>query len=536
MASNVIVKQHIDDFLVTNTLADAQSALGIDLDVTTVVRANSAHWGEFDQAALDLKVNRNNPVFTGLLSAVGPMVITANTSINALKITQLGTGSALVVEDIANDSTPFVVTSGGNVGVGKMPTDKFEVQSGGNIARFTGTGGLEHNGISIDNALASNTITKSGYVDFRNENNVTVSRLNGNINTDGSSDIVVQTTPSGDRTIPRISEKVIIKGNGNVGIGMLSPTSKLHVDGDITCNSLNLNNSLSIKNLSFYRDSTIVIPSSARVFFGNDFENSDTFFIQRINTASNKTDIRICLGDDPQATSPIADTITIGVSSGNPSWFIPWQPKIVFSSNGFISCFGDYTPSQHMPLTAQPAMPVNPEHLTTKKYVDRQLTPAGAIMTFAMSAAPSGWLYCDGRPVSRTGYSRLFAAIGTTYGAGDGSNTFNLPDLRGEFIRGWDDGRGIDSGRTFGSTQKGTITIVDPNLNSLNVAGIYSQYEYNTNNFAPVAGYDIVNISDYAGVYRAHIPGTGFGALETNGFSQGATRPRNIALYYCIKD
>ena len=69
------------------------------------------------------------------------------------------------------------------------------------------------------------------------------------------------------------------------------------------------------------------------------------------------------------------------------------------------------------------------------------------------TSLPTGWLKANGAAVSRTTYSNLFAAIGTTYGVGDGSTTFNIPDLRGEFIRGWDDGRGVDSGRTLGSWQ-----------------------------------------------------------------------------------
>jgi microcystin-dependent protein len=62
--------------------------------------------------------------------------------------------------------------------------------------------------------------------------------------------------------------------------------------------------------------------------------------------------------------------------------------------------------------------------------------PAGVIMLFAGSVPPAGWLSCDGRAMSRTSYARLFAAIGTAYGAGDGSTTFNLPDFRGMFPRG----------------------------------------------------------------------------------------------------
>jgi microcystin-dependent protein len=77
----------------------------------------------------------------------------------------------------------------------------------------------------------------------------------------------------------------------------------------------------------------------------------------------------------------------------------------------------------------------------------------GMVAAFAMSWAPQGWLKCNGAAVSRTTYAQLFAWLGTHYGAGDGSTTFNLPDMRGLFPRGWDDGRGLDPGRAFGVYQ-----------------------------------------------------------------------------------
>lgn len=80
--------------------------------------------------------------------------------------------------------------------------------------------------------------------------------------------------------------------------------------------------------------------------------------------------------------------------------------------------------------------------------------PAGAISAFAMSTVPTGWLECDGSAVSRITYGALYQAIGVTYGAGDGSTTFNLPDLRGIFIRGWSHGSSVDSGRAIGTLQQ----------------------------------------------------------------------------------
>ena len=78
--------------------------------------------------------------------------------------------------------------------------------------------------------------------------------------------------------------------------------------------------------------------------------------------------------------------------------------------------------------------------------------PAGAIMDFAGSAAPTGWLLCYGQAESRTTYADLFMAIGTTYGAGDGSTTFNLPDCRGRVAAGKDNMGGVSADRLTNQT------------------------------------------------------------------------------------
>jgi len=75
------------------------------------------------------------------------------------------------------------------------------------------------------------------------------------------------------------------------------------------------------------------------------------------------------------------------------------------------------------------------------------LSPTGIIVPFGGSAAPTGWLLCYGQAVSRTTYADLFTAIGTTFGIGDGSTTFNVPDLRGRVGVGLDNMGGSDAGR-----------------------------------------------------------------------------------------
>lgn len=82
----------------------------------------------------------------------------------------------------------------------------------------------------------------------------------------------------------------------------------------------------------------------------------------------------------------------------------------------------------------------------------QQILP-GVMFPFASDVVPFGYLECNGAAVSRTTYSNLYVVIGTRWGVGDGSTTFNLPETRGEFLRGWDHGRGIDATRTFASAQ-----------------------------------------------------------------------------------
>lgn len=103
--------------------------------------------------------------------------------------------------------------------------------------------------------------------------------------------------------------------------------------------------------------------------------------------------------------------------------------------------------------------PVSNTDAANKEYVDAAVagvsaaTPSGVTAWFAASTPPAGWFECNGQAVSRTTYSSLFTAISTTFGVGDGSTTFNVPDMRGYFARGWDNGRGTDPGRTFGTNQ-----------------------------------------------------------------------------------
>ena len=89
---------------------------------------------------------------------------------------------------------------------------------------------------------------------------------------------------------------------------------------------------------------------------------------------------------------------------------------------------------------------------------DSVLTPAGVISMFGGAAAPTGWLLCNGAAVSREDYVSLFEAIGTSYGTGDGSTTFNVPDLQLRFARGAGSGSAVGEATTT-NTHEHTVTV-----------------------------------------------------------------------------
>ena len=177
-------------------------------------------------------------------------------------------------------------------------------------------------------------------------------------------------------------------------------------------------------------------------------------------------------------------------------------------------------------------------------------TPVGVVLPFAGNVAPGGYLLCDGQAVSRETYSTLFSVIGITFGSGNGSTTFNVPDLRGEFIRGLDGGRGVDSGRVLGSAQGSanlshthTGTTASGGPTSTGSAGLHRH----TVPTRPGSGSNQFEVSsDYGGndIYGRDTSETGNHShsisphshtMSLNNSGGTEARPRNIALNHIIK-
>ena len=163
--------------------------------------------------------------------------------------------------------------------------------------------------------------------------------------------------------------------------------------------------------------------------------------------------------------------------------------------------------------------------------------PTGAVFYFAANTAPTGFLKCDGTAVSRNNYAALFAVTGTTYGVGNGNTTFNLPDLRGEFIRGWDDGRGVDASRAFGSAQ-GYATAKPQTTAATRLLGDGTTTTIDASTTNPSAiGFTRVSKTT-EGVTAGTIDSTGSGQeidVLQGVTGDAETRPRNVALLACIK-
>jgi len=158
--------------------------------------------------------------------------------------------------------------------------------------------------------------------------------------------------------------------------------------------------------------------------------------------------------------------------------------------------------------------------------------PIGAVFHFAASTAPIGYLKCNGDTVTdgvgtvqsvTANFSALYAVLSSTYGAPG-----KLPDLRGEFIRGWDDGKGTDSGRVFGSSQLDALQ---------NIQGVLANmWGFGGGGTSGALSSSVSGSSNQPGSGGGGSRDVSFNASGSSGARTATeTRPRNIALLACIK-
>jgi microcystin-dependent protein len=148
--------------------------------------------------------------------------------------------------------------------------------------------------------------------------------------------------------------------------------------------------------------------------------------------------------------------------------------------------------------------------------------PKGTVIAFAGNSAPAGYLICNGAAVSRTTYAGLFAVIGTTYGAGDGSTTFNLPDLTDKFIQG--------SG-TAGTVKAAGLPNIEGTFYSSHGEGMIGKET------GPFKGTDAGSYGFDSGGNQEHGITVTFDASRSNSIYGNSTtvQPPAICMRYCIK-
>jgi microcystin-dependent protein len=175
--------------------------------------------------------------------------------------------------------------------------------------------------------------------------------------------------------------------------------------------------------------------------------------------------------------------------------------------------------------------------------------PTGSVFCLAVNTVPTGYVKCNGASYSTTGtYAALFAIIGTTYG-GSGSS-FNVPDLRGEFVRGFDDSRGVDSGRNINNPQgaqnashnhsvsittntaslTGTASKISETFTTGSTSGTFGRASNQTGSFTPSG-------TDNSPTGTLTMDASHSHSVSGNTANQGGNeaRPRNIAMLYIIK-
>ncbi|PZW86743.1 tail collar domain [Pseudomonas sp. 2848] len=165
----------------------------------------------------------------------------------------------------------------------------------------------------------------------------------------------------------------------------------------------------------------------------------------------------------------------------------------------------------------------------------RSSTPLGAILPFPKAEVPAGYLELDGSLQSAATYPDLATYLGMTYNTGsEPAGYFRLPDYRGEFLRGWDHGRGVDAGRAIGSQQNGSLQTLDSTNITPTVTGLYNATITPESSARAAFGLDLANPVNYPSASYAGVTGTA-GTLAAEGQNFGVTRPRNLAVMWCIK-
>lgn len=482
-----------------------------------------------------------------------------------LHINQVGAIDALRIDDESSDETPLIINSTGQVGLGTgSPTAKLHLSHSGSGDIFR-----------VDDKDTEDTpfiIDDTGKVGIGFANPATQLVVNGGVSIGaneyhGDNDLYV----AGDI---RVAGSVVFSGNQGIQFSapLTSETEELTIMDNLKVmgdpqqvdskGNLLVTGDTTLGTYNEIYENQNVVTINGRIESGGDtasglqqFEldinkaltvNRDTFqtvvkgnlsVIGTNSLGNNQGDDYIYLngtvqrvGNDPVT---IDDSLTVTKSAVIKSAVIESLQLNTGATVNEISTDTGLSDKSNLAIPTERAV---------KEYVDNLM--AGSIAAFTITSPPVGWLECNGQVISRSEYSRLFGLIGTRFGAGNGSTTFNLPNLQDQFIRGW------NHVRNLGEAQESAFQNHIHNFN-----GTYSSVYSSGHDHYDGTGYTIWTLVKRAHAffsdkwvyeydsngrtgwnYHSHNftpQGTISGA--SNGSIASETRPQNIALMFCIK-